>query len=76
MPINVNKTFEEKYVRTKNKDENITLECLQQRQNERTMNHTLRNTRTKTIILDIGIYLCQLICLFYLFHLSTCKFSF
>lgn len=58
MPINVNKTFEEKYVRTKNKDENITLECLRQRQNERTMNHTLRNTRTKTIILDIGIYLC------------------
>lgn len=40
MPINVNKTFEEKYVRTKNKDENIILECLRQRQNERTMNHT------------------------------------
>ena len=38
MPINVNKTFEEKYIRTKNKDENITLECLRQRQNERTMN--------------------------------------
>lgn len=56
MPINVNKTFEEKYVRTKNKDENIILECLRQRQNERTMNHTSRNTGTKTIILDI--YLC------------------
>lgn len=49
-------TFEEKYVRTKNKDENIILECLRQRQNERTMNHTSRNTGTKTIILDI--YLC------------------
>ena len=56
MPINVNKTFEEKYIRTKNKDENITLECLRQKRNERTMNHSLRNTGTQTIILDI--YLC------------------